>query len=78
MLRLGLGRALQFAQRTKPLPYRQALLDDCVECNVCSPENGTHARFTYDLIRESGEVDLYREHVRNSLGNHGDDHHDCR
>lgn len=74
-LRSGLGRALQFAKETKPMPYRQALLDACVESHAYSPEHGTLAWFTWELIQESGEIDVYREQVRQSLTGHGDDMH---
>lgn len=68
-LRLGHGRALQFAMRCeKPMPYRQALLDTCVESQTYDPQiNGHFIDFIWELICLSGERELYRTHILQAL-----------
>lgn len=75
-LRFGLGRALQFTRRTRPFPYRQALLDACVECQTYDPQvDGTLGSFIWDVLEASGEKPAGREVVLRSLETAGDDHH---
>ncbi|MBY0506397.1 MAG: hypothetical protein K2X03_20930 [Bryobacteraceae bacterium] len=49
------------------MPYRQALRDFCLECQAWFPENGTFVDFAWELIQESGEPDIYRQHVLGAL-----------
>lgn len=76
-LRLGHGRAVQFAMRCeKPMPYREALLSACIECQTYDPQIDGHLiDFTWKLINLSGEEELYRNHLLQALPGCGDDYH---
>jgi hypothetical protein len=76
ILRLGLGRAIVYAQLTDVREFRDAILDACLHCYSYDVQiEGTRASYMYDLVGCLPDKDFYFREVLSSLATSGDDNH---
>jgi hypothetical protein len=73
-LRLGLGRAILYAQLHDVREFRKAILDACLHCySYDFQTEGTRASYMYDLVGCLPDKDFYHGEVLKSLAGSGDD-----
>ena len=67
-LQRGLGRAVLFLQQHDAVPYRNMILNACVHNLAYDPQvEGNRARFLYDVIQATGEIEVYATCTRDTL-----------
>jgi len=75
IVHIGLGRAILHLQTHDSTPYREILLHACTHSTAYDPQiEGSRARYTYDLIPLTNEVDFYRRAALNALAQSSKDH----
>lgn len=73
-LRLGLGRAIIYAQGHDLREFRNLILDACLHCYSYDVQiEGTRASYMYDLVGCLPDKDFYYDAVLKSLPGSGDD-----
>ncbi|HEX4594880.1 MAG TPA: hypothetical protein VH157_11425, partial [Bryobacteraceae bacterium] len=74
ILRLGLGRAILYAQSHDIRAFRDVILDACLHCYAYDIQvEGTRASYMYDLVGCLPDKDFYYERVLESLERSSDD-----
>lgn len=75
LLRLGLGRAILYAQTHDMREFRNVVLDACLHCYSYDVQcEGTRASYMYDLVGYLPNKDFYYGKVLESLKGSGDDY----
>jgi hypothetical protein len=75
LLRLGLGRAILYAQTHDMREFSEVILDACLHCFSYDVQcEGTRASYMYDLAACLPDKDFYRDKVLESLKGSGDDY----
>jgi hypothetical protein len=74
ILRLGLGRAILYAQSHDISGFRDVILDACLHCYAYDIQcEGTRASYMYDLVGCLPNKDFYYDRALESLKETGDD-----
>jgi hypothetical protein len=75
ILRLGLGRAILYAQSHDIRAFRDVILDACLHCCAYDIQvEGTRASYMYDLVGCLPDKDFYYDRVLKSLQGSNDDY----
>lgn len=73
-MRLGLGRAILYAQRHDVRECREAILDACLHCYSYDIQiEGTRSSYMHDLVGCLPDKDFYYDELLKSLAGSGDD-----
>ena len=68
LLHIGLGRAILFAQTHDLAPYSDRILHACLHNIAYDPQcEGSRARYMFDIIHLTDQVQFYREHILAAL-----------
>ena len=74
ILRLGLGRAILYAQSHDQSGLRDVILDACLHCYAYNIQcEGTRASYMYDLVGCLPDKEFYYDRILESLKESGDD-----